>query len=379
MMRRIFYGMNRFIYVYAAKPFLFIIPPDTIHSSMIRFTSAVGRVPVVRWFVRASFKGRRDERLVQKYHGIEFDSPVGLAAGFDKNGEIVPIISALGFGFGTVGSVTAKRCSGNPRPWFYRLPKTQSLVVNAGLANHGSRVIIKRLKQYKPQAIGQFPVVLSVAKTNSQSVVGIKEGIDDYITTIRRAKNEKSIKIIELNISCPNAFGGEPFTTPNRLDRLLTAVDKVDVKQPIYIKMPVDLSWDAFRALLDVIAKHQVVGVTIANLAKDRTKIELKDELPNTVKGNLSGKPTWQISNELIRQTYLNYGDKLTIIGLGGIFSAEDAYAKIRLGASLVEIITGMIFCGPQLASEINDGLLKLIERDGYANISQAIGVDAKR
>jgi len=353
------------------------VPPDAIHSSMIRFTSIAGRVPAMRWFVRLSFKSRRDERLVQNYHGVEFDSPVGLAAGFDKNGEVVPIISVLGFGFGTVGSVTAKHCVGNPRPWFYRLPNTQSLVVNAGLANHGSRIIIKRLGQYKSHTARQFPIVLSIAKTNSQKVVDIKDGIADYVTTVKRAKNENSIKMIELNISCPNAFGGEPFTTPNRLDRLLTAVDKVGTKQPIYIKMPVNLSWDAFKPLLDVIVKHRVVGVTISNLAKDRAKVELKDELPNTVKGNLSGKPTWQISNELIRQTYLNYGDRLTIIGVGGIFSAEDAYSKIRLGASLVEIITGMIFCGPQLVTEINDGLARLLEQDGYANISQAIGVDA--
>jgi dihydroorotate dehydrogenase (fumarate) len=247
------------------------------------------------------------------------------------------------------------------------------------LANDGSRVIIKRLRKYNQHVIRQFPIVLSIAKTNSQNVVDVKDGIADYVTTLKRAKNEQSIKMIELNISCPNAYGGEPFTTPNRLDRLLTAVDKVGAKQPIYIKMPVDLSWDAFRALLDVIVKHRVVGVTIANLAKDRAKIELKDNLPDNIKGNLSGMPTWQPSNDLIRQTYLNYGDKLTIIGVGGIFSAEDAYAKIRLGASLVEIITGMIFCGPQLAAEINLGLLQLLERDGYTSISQAIGADAAK
>jgi dihydroorotate dehydrogenase (fumarate) len=377
MIRRIFYKINRFLFVYAAKPLLFIVPPDKIHNSMIRFTAVMGHVSFMRWLVKIIFKGHRDERLVQKYHGVEFDSPVGLAAGFDKNGEVVPIIAVLGFGFGTVGSVTAKRCIGNPRPWFYRLPKTKSLVVNAGLSNHGSRIIIKRLGQYKPQTTAQFPVVLSVAKTNNQNVVDIKDGIADYVTTIKRAKNEKSIKMIEINISCPNAFGGEPFTTPSRLNRLLSAIDTVGVTQPIYVKMPVDLSWDSFRALLDVIVNHQVVGVTIANLAKDRTKIELKDNLSSNIRGNLSGEPTWQLSNELIRQTYLNYGDRLTIIGLGGIFSAEDAYVKIRLGASLVEIITGMIFCGPQLAAEINDGLLQLLERDGYTHISQAVGVDA--
>lgn len=141
--------------------------------------------------------------------------------------------------------------------------------------------------------------------------------------------------------------------------------------------MPIDLSWVAFKGLLDVIVKHRVVGVTIANLVKDRDKVDLKDYLPNKIPGNLSGRPTLQPSNELIRQTFLSYGDKLTIIGVGGIFSADDAYAKIRLGASLVELLTGMIFNGPQLAAEISDGLSRLIESDGYTHISQAIGIDA--
>jgi len=376
MIRCILWKICRFLYVYTAKPLLFLMSPDKVHSSTIRFAAMVGSVSFMRWFVRLIFKGRRDGRLVQNYHGVEFERPVGLAAGFDKNGEIVPVISALGFGFGTVGSVTAQRCAGNPRPWFYRLLKTKSLVVNAGLANQGSRAIIERLRKYSPKSIQYFPIVLSIAKSNSQKVVNIKDSINDYVTTVKRAKNESSIKMIELNISCPNAYGGEPFTTPGRLEQLLAAVDKVGITQPIYVKMPVDLSWVEFKKLLDVIVEHNIAGVTIANLAKDRAKIELKDELPNNIRGNLSGKPTFELSNELIRQTYLNYGDKLTIIGVGGIFSAENAYIKIRLGASLVEIITGMIFCGPQLAAEINDGLVQLLERDGYTNISQAIGVD---
>jgi len=377
MIRRNIWRINRFSYKYIAKPVLFLMTPDYTHSSTIRTGSAIEKVGFIRWLIRIASKRPRDTRLIQNYHGVEFASPVGLSAGLDKNGEIVSMIANLGFGFTEVGSVTAAPCKGNPRPWFYRLPKTQSLVVNAGLGNHGSQVIIKRIHQYPNQAIGDLPIVLSVAKNNSQKVVGIKDGIADYVTTVKRAKDEPRIKMIELNISCPNAFGGEPFTTPSRLERLLKAVDAVGAKQPIYIKMPVDLSWDAFEALLDVIVRHKVKGVTIANLAKDRTKIELKDVLPDTVHGNLSGKPTWYLSNELIRQTYLAYGNKLTIIGVGGIFSAEDAYTKIRLGASLIEIITGVIYGGPQLATEINDGLVDFLNRDGYSNISQAIGVDA--
>jgi len=379
MLRRFLWKMCRLIYLYIAKPILFRISPDNVHNAMIKFTIVVGKVSLLRMFVGLIFVKRRNERLAQTLHGIKFNVPVGLSAGFDKNGEITPAIAALGFGFETVGSVTAKQCDGNPRPWFYRLPKTQATVVNAGLGNDGSKAILKRLSGYSPNVLKRLPVVLSIAKTNSRDTVDTKTGIADYITTAKRAKGFKSIQMIELNISCPNAHGGEPFTTPSRLELLLSAVDEVELTQPVYVKMPVDLPWATFRDLLDVANVHHVAGVTIANLIKDRSLVKLKDNLPDKIKGNLSGKPTWQPSNDLIRQTYLYCGDKLTIIGVGGIFSADDAYTKIKLGASLVELITGMLFVGPQLAAEISDGLSLLLKRDGYTNISQAIGVEANK
>lgn len=379
MIKSSIWKMLRIGYTTAAKPLLFMMKPDTAHQMMISTTSFLGRIPVAKLLVKSIFTRKNNEILAQNYHGVEFGSPVGLSAGFDKNGEIVPMIARLGFGFGTVGSVTADQCDGNPRPWFHRLPVSKSLVVNAGLANHGSVEILKRIHDYNDNLINNFPIVLSVAKANSQTVVSEKDGIEDYVATVKRAKNEKRIKIIELNISCPNTYGGEPFTTPEKLERLLKAVTKIGVKQPIFIKMPIDLAWAEFSKLIDVAIKYKIAGLTISNLYKKRSSIKLEDPLPDTVKGNLSGKPTWEQSNELIRQTYLKYGDKITIIGVGGIFTAEEAYVKIKLGSSLVEIITGVIFNGPQLAAEINDGLVKLLKKDGYDHISQAIGVDARK
>lgn len=367
------------MYTHVAKLILFRIPPDTVHRHLIKTISIVARIGLLRGFVRLVFGSLRDKRIEQTLHGLRFKSPVGLAAGFDKDGEAVPVISALGFGFAEVGSVTAKPCPGNPRPWFYRLPKSQATVVNAGLGNQGHKIILDRLRKYPSRSLRDFPVFLSVAKTNIKSVVSEAAGIKDYVTTVKRAKNEKTIQVIELNVSCPNAYGGEPFTTPRSLDHLLKEITKLGVSKPIFIKMPVELPWKAFSRLLDVCVKYQVCGVTISNLSKNRKKADLKDNLPDTVPGNLSGKPTWNDSNELIRQTYLNYGDKLTIIGVGGIFTPEDAYTKIRLGASLVEIITGMLFNGPELASEIRYDLSKMLERDGFVNISEAIGIDAKK
>ncbi len=379
MIRRTLWALNRHGYRLVAKPLFFMMSPDDAHSLMIKSVARAGYWAPMRWFTKAVFVAKPNAMLVQKYHGVDYVAPVGLSAGLDKNAEIVPLIARLGFGFATVGSVTAFQCDGNPRPWFYRLPHSQSIVVNAGLANHGSDVIIKRIHDYSDQQIGSFPIVLSVAKTNSCNVVSIEEGIADYVTTVHRAQAEPRVQVIELNISCPNTYGGEPFTTPDKLERLLAAVDAVKPKQPVYIKMPVDLAWPDFSALLDVAVKHKIAGVTVSNLTKHRSVISPDDKLPDNVRGHLSGKPTWESSNNLIRQTYLHYGDKLTIIGVGGIFNAADAYTKIRLGASLVEVISGLMFVGPQLPAQINDGLVKLLKRDGFTHISQAIGVDAKK
>lgn len=379
MLRRAFLRYNRWSYKYLAKPILFKIPPDKTHSDMIKLTAWGGKYGFLRALVGFLFKGKTDKSLTQKILGINFVRPVGVSAGFDKNGEVVPMMAQLGFGFSEVGSITAKKCIGNPRPWFYRLPNSQSLVINAGLANEGSESVLRRIHNYSTKSIGNFPIILSVAKTNCKEVVSVAEGVDDYVKTITRAKSEPRIKMIEINISCPNTYGGEPFTDPEKLTRLLKAVTKIGIKKPILLKMPVDLKWPDFKRLLDVAVLYKVSGVTIANLIKDRSLVNPLDNLTNEVHGNMSGKPTENIGNELIRKTYLEYGDRLKIIGVGGIFTAEDAYKKIRLGASLVEIVSGLIYCGPQLAAEIDDGISRFLKRDGFSHISEAVGVDAKK
>ncbi len=378
MIRRFLWLVFGYFYRIIVKPLVFLMSPDKAHSSTLQFANVVGEWAWMRWLVAFVFKNPKSRFLHQDIFGLEFENPVGLSAGFDKNAEAVNITSNLGFGFGEVGSVTAKYCAGNERPWFYRLPLHKSMVVNVGLANEGSDSVLKKLDNNR-NINTRHNLILSIAKTNTSEVTSVEEGIEDYVTSVRRANKSKSVQMIELNISCPNTYGGEPFTNPRDLDKLLDAVDKLNIKKYMVIKMPVDLNWKKTAGLLDVIVKHDIVGVTISNLAKDRTLLDLGDELPDTVVGNLSGKPTFELSNELIRQTYINYGDKLKIIGVGGVFSAADAYQKIKLGASLVEFISAFIYQGPQLASEINYDLIKMLKRDGFDNISQAVGVDSRK
>ena len=365
------------VYIHLLKPILFRFTPDYTHRSMLKMSAHISRVSFLRKFVRLIFKRRPDKHLIQIIHGVKFTNPVGLSAGFDKNGETIPSIAALGFGFATVGSVTARECIGNPKPWFHRLPKSKSLIVYVGLANQGVKAVLARVKNYPADSIAHFPIVLSVAKTNVKEVVSVEEGIDDYLTSLKLARKEKNISLFEVNISCPNTYGGEPFTSPDRLEKLLLDIDKLGLEKPVFIKMPIDRPWKEFEQILDTAVKHKIDGVTIGNLLKDRKLAKLAEELPDTIKGNLSGKPTWQASNDLIKRTYQKYGDKLTIVGAGGVFSADDAYIKIRLGASLIDVVTGLIFKGPQLVAQINDGLIRLLKRDGFENISQAVGIDS--
>lgn len=363
-------------YQKVAKPLLFMQKPDSVHERLLIIGTKIQNIRVVQNIIHFSLAYSNNSYLRQKVLGIQFINPVGLSAGFDKNFELLPLLKSVGFGFMEGGSLTFEPCIGNPKPWFYRLPKTKSLVVNAGLANEGVKTIIKRIMLYPKSTFDNFPINISVAKTNSKQASSETDAIEDYLGSLIQIKKSGVGDIITLNISCPNTYGGEPFTSPSRLEHLLKQVDRLHINKPIFIKMPSDLNWTEFDKLLQVVIKHQISGLTISNLAKDRGQIKLMDPLPKSVKGNLSGKPTWDLSNNLIKQTYQKYGDRFIIIGVGGIFSAEDAYTKIKLGASLVELITGIIFEGPQLVGRINYDLVKLLKKDGYKSVHEAIGSD---
>lgn len=371
-MKKLIRSTTGFVYSRVAKPLLFRQAPDDVHRWMLSLSAKVQKMPVLKEL--PGLWSYQNDRLKQRVMGVDFGNPVGLSAGFDKNIQLPPLLKSIGFGFMTGGSITALPCDGNARPWYHRLPKTRSLVVHAGLPNDGVHRITDRIMGYSAKTFDDFPLIASVAKTNNQASAQEEIGIEDYCASLKILEKNPRISIYEINISCPNAYGGEPFTEQGMLDRLLTRVDALNLSRSVVLKMPIDLAWDDFKALLDTVVSHKVQGVTIGNLLKDRSKADLKDELSDITKGSLSGVPTRDISNELIRKTYEAYGDKLVIVGVGGIFSAEDAYEKICAGASLVELITGMIFDGPQVVGQINEGLVRLADKDGFKAISDAVG-----
>lgn len=359
---------ERWLYQKVAKPIFFRFDPEQVHDRIVKLGARLGRWRLTRWVTERLFSFAHSG-LRQEILGLDFPNPVGLTAGFDKNATLIQTMPAVGFGFVEVGSITGEPCAGNPKPRLWRLPKTQGLVVYYGLKNDGCEVIASRLRQKK----FEIPVGVSIAKTNSANTVEVSAGIQDYLKAFRAFL--PIADYFTVNISCPNAYGGEPFTDPVRLEQLLSALDLIEAKQPIFLKLPVDLTMTELENLLLVIDSHRVHGLVISNLTKRRDRPEIVGaELNGLDHGGISGRPTFAASNDLISYVFKTRGSRYVLIGSGGIFSAEDAYEKIIRGASLVQLATGLIFEGPQVIGEINRDLVKLLERDGFKNISEAIG-----
>jgi len=364
------------VYKLFAKPFFFILPAEWVHEQAMFWGEMVGNIPLKRAFLHYMFSYRHPA-IKQKIAGITFENPVGLSAGYDYMAAFTQVLPSIGFGFETVGTISNHPFEGNKKPRLGRLPKSQSLLVNKGFRNPGADATIQKLKKMK----FEFPLGISIGKTNSVEVAGTqKAAVEDVIVAFQKFQKARlKNNYYELNISCPNLKGGVSFYPSKELNTLLSAVGKLKIKKPVFVKMPIEKSDTEVRGMLDVIVKHKwITGVIFGNLQKDRKDPSfVQDEILMAGVGNFSGKPTFRRSNELIKFAYSGYGKKLIIIGCGGVFTAEDAYRKIRLGASLIQMITGMIFEGPQRITQINRELVKLLEADGYANISEAVGVDS--
>lgn len=356
-----------FTYRYLLKPVLFQFDPEMIHDLFTSIGEKLGRYRLTRRATALAFDYQHP-MLEQTICGLRFKSPVGMAAGFDKDARLTAILPSLGFGFEEIGSVTGKACSGNPKPRLWRLPKSQSLIVNYGLKNTGAEAIANRLKSQKFAC----PVGVSIAKTNSPETVEITAGIEDYFKAYKTFVEAGIGDYFAINISCPNAFGGQPFNDPVRLDLLLAKLVTLPKTKPIFIKMPPDITTENIDAIIALAEKYKLDGFISTNLTKDNThiRLHLKEELPTT-KGGLSGKVIAPLTLEQVRYLKSRVGDRFVIIACGGIFNADDAYAYLKAGASLLQLVTGMVFEGPQLIGEINRGLVERLTAEGLANIYQ--------
>lgn len=371
-MRKIILFSSAIFYKYFLRNILFLFDSEKVHEFFINLGEKIGKSYFFKNLLKFLFV-KNNKLLKQNINGINFNNPIGLAAGFDYEAKLYKILPSLSFGFETIGTITNKPYEGNPKPRLGRLVKSKSLMVYKGFKNEGIIIIVKKLKDRK----FEIPVGLSIGKTNSQNDIMTQEdAVEDIISAFKTAEKSKlNISYYELNISCPNLIGNIEFYEAQKLDELLKAVTELKLKKPLFIKMPISKTNEEIIKMMDIIIKYPVSAVIIGNLQKDRKdKHFVKEELQKYPVGNFSGKPTEERSNELIKLAYENFGDKLVIIGCGGVFNAEDAYKKIKLGASLVQLITGLIFEGPQLVSQINLELPKLLKKDGFRNVSEAIG-----
>lgn len=360
-----------FLYQRVLKPLLFQINPTIVHESLTFSGGVLGKIPGLKKLLRWCFV-QSDPQLHQNILGISFPSPIGLAAGFDYQAQLTQVLPALGFGFETVGTITNRAYEGNAAPMLGRLPKSRSLMVNKGFKNKGAQDTIKSLlsKSFT------FPVGVSIGRTNSLDLNTQTKSVEDIIQSFKKFENSRiQHQYYELNISCPNLKGDISFYSSKNLHQLLKAIDSLKLMRPLFIKMPIEKSNGETLELLRIIAQHRVQGVIFGNLQKNRNDPALyPNEVAQFPVGNFSGKPTFQRSNELIALSYKHFQNRFVIIGCGGVFNVDDAYHKIKLGASLVQLITGLVFQGPQLVAEINLELNKRLLADGYTNISQAVG-----
>ena len=319
-----------------------------------------------------------DRRLQLRVGSLTLANPVGLAGGFDKNGIAVRAIAGFGFGFIEIGAVTAFAQPGNPKPRLYRLPEDEALINRLGFNNEGATVIAARLRRLREDG-GQLRIPLGINIGRSK-VVETRDAVADFLSAFEKVYPYGDF--FTLNVSSPNTPQLRDLQEKNLLKGLLHAIQQRNRElagqvaqrvKPVLVKIAPDMEFSQADDIIQVAISEQIDGI----IATNATAL-LRETLVSNSKepGGLSGKPLRALATSFVRHFYRAVGGKLPIIGVGGIFSAEDAYEKIKAGASAVQIYTGFVYEGPGAVKRINQGLLRLLERDGYRSISEAVGRD---
>ncbi|WP_028562521.1 quinone-dependent dihydroorotate dehydrogenase [Paenibacillus pinihumi] len=364
------------LYRKIAKPFLFRMDPENAHHLIINGMSTASKIPGVKPLLRSIWGVKESEKLKSELFGLTFAHPVGLAAGLDKNAHAVEGFSNIGLAFIEVGTVTPKGQEGNEKPRMFRLPPDQALINRMGFNNEGVEAMAERLKRLPSR---QIPLAVNIGKNK---VTPNEAAHEDYQKCIRSLYAYGDFFVV--NISSPNTPDLRALQHGDELKTLLAAVSEEMQAQagktsasapvkPFLVKIAPDMTEEQLEYTVHTIQGSGAAGIIATNTTISRAGLSH----PNSKEtGGLSGVPVRERSTEVIRSVYRMTGGKLPIIGSGGIFTAQDAYEKIRAGASLVEIYSGMIYEGPNLLKEINHGLLQLLERDGLSHITEAIGAD---
>jgi dihydroorotate dehydrogenase len=375
------------------RPLLFRLDAERAHG-LGMMAAKLGQSGLGAGAVAAMFAPEdpaRLEPLRQTLWGLDFANPVGLAAGFDKNARLVPFWQALGFGFAEVGSVSAKASKGNPKPRAFRLEEDRALVNRMGLNNDGAEAVAARLAEQerrggRPEG---FVVGINIAKTHDPAIMGAA-GVDDFRTSFRLLAPHADY--VTLNVSCPNTAEGKTFESAGALEQLLEAIAEERAAMPsggtdlpLLVKLsPPDA--DALDAVYDSRVEdavrlgeaYGVDGYVATNTASDRHGVAADaGALEQIGKGGLSGAPLAERSTALVRYLYRRLEGRVPIVGVGGVASVDDAWEKLRAGASLVQLYTGLVYEGPRLVRTLVDGLASKMEEGGFLHLDEVIGKDA--
>ena len=342
-------------------PLLRCLPPEQAHRATIALlrTSAPFLSPA----------RDDDPRLGMKLLGLSFPNPIGVAAGFDKDGEVPDAILKLGFGFAECGTLTPKPQSGNPKPRLFRLAEDKAVINRLGFNSAGVERAHARLMQRRKR--GVVGINLGANKDSPDRIA-------DYLEGMRKLAPLASY--IAVNISSPNTPGLRGLQDRADLERLLNALMRVRTQAglttPLLLKIAPDLDETALDDIADVCLNAGLDGIIVSNTTVARPDF-LKSKYKNET-GGLSGAPLFAPSTAVLKKMRARVGEKLVLVGVGGVASGQDAYAKIRAGASLVQLYTALVFQGPGLVRRIKRELLMLLERDGYTNVAAAIGADVR-
>jgi dihydroorotate dehydrogenase len=364
------------LYKSLIRPLLFRKDPEESHEMMLRL---LARLEFICGTLEDLYKVE-DDRLVVQIGPLNFINPVGLAAGFDKNALAPKTIAAFGFGFMEVGAITAQAQSGNPKPRLYRLPEDDALINRLGFNNEGAAAIALRLDRLRARgARPKIPLGMNIGRTK---LVETKDAVADFLWCFEKLFSHGDF--FTLNVSSPNtpnlrdlqekALLRELVLAVQEKNRELAAQAKIGLK-PVFVKIAPDMEFSQVDDIIEVVGEADLTGIVATN-ATAFMRQGLKSANASQP-GGLSGRPITAVATKFIAHIYQTTRGRLPVIGVGGVFTAHDAYDKIKAGASAVQIYTGWVYEGPGAVKRINRGLLRLMERDGLRSVSEAVGREA--
>lgn len=356
------------------RPWLFHYDPEDLHQLTIATARQLGRHAIARPLLR-SYQPASDDRLRQSLWGLEFAHPLGLAAGFDKNAEAIAAWSQIGFAFAEVGTVTAQAQTGNPKPRLFRLPDDEAVLNRMGFNNRGAEAVARQLESESARGDRSIPLGVNLGKSK---VTPLPEAAADYAFSFERLYPFGDYFVV--NVSSPNTPGLRELQAKASLREILERLQERNRdRKPILVKIAPDLSWAEIDDLLTLVEPCQIAGIIATNTTISRDRLTTQHLAPTGTSpqdeaGGISGAPVRSRSTEVIAHIWKQTSGRVPIIGVGGIDSADAAWEKIKAGASLLQIYTGLVYEGPALIKTIVEGLSAKLSESGLATIREAIG-----